>query len=215
MGKKQSISGVVFLIASGLAGYFLLLRGGIALFAGMAGRAISNLSSPDEVKTDGLEGLMVLGAVMASAGVCLTPGLLVLALRRLSGKPYPRRRTAIVYTAISLALVGSSWAITSKLTTRAPSPASRAGLEGLWHASGSTKLKYRFNPDGTLDAWSEGMGGGHFGTWSRTGQTVTIKTIRDWGMTGTLTKSKIAGTLSTTSTGKAVAPETWVRDVVP
>lgn len=215
MDRRQSFSGLLYLAGSALSAYFLLWLGALALFAGLAGRAFMNISPPSTLKGDNLEGLAATGAIMAASGLCLTIGLLILAFRRLSGRPYPRRHFAALYAVLSLGLVGVTTLVATKRTAPARPPAALAGLEGAWHSTNSDKTIYRFNPDGSLDSWYEGFSGGRFGSWTRSGQTVTIRTIRDWQITGTLTPNKIAGKMSKSSDGTPIGPDVWVRDVVP
>jgi hypothetical protein len=54
-----------------------------------------------------------------------------------------------------------------------------------------------------------------FGAWSRTGATITVITDRDWTFSGTLAGSSIKGSISVTSSKKALGPQEWVRDVRP
>jgi hypothetical protein len=214
-GRSRWLSGLLSLAGALLAAYFLVFQGVVILYAGMAARAISNLSRPDLVRVEGTGAMIAAGAVMLVSGVCLFVGLLVLGLRGLSGRPHPRRHNVLLFVLVSAGLIGLTALIARRATAPAPVPASHAGLEGLWHPSASDKHAYRFNPDGSVDAWWSALGGGRFGSWTRVGQTVTVRTIRNWHFVGTLSAGTITGTMYETDSGKVIGAETWVRPVAP
>src|SRR5215471_8043218 len=55
---RRSLLGLLCLAGAALACYFLPLRGGYLLLAGLAGQGIANLSQPDMVRADGMEVMM-------------------------------------------------------------------------------------------------------------------------------------------------------------
>jgi hypothetical protein len=210
--KKLSLSGPLCLVAAALSGVYLLGQGLWILLAGTMLTAFSEIAEPQH--SDAPE-MVVTGAGMSSSGLCITVGLLIVGFRRIAGKPYPGWRSCVAFVAISLLLVGSALFKARTATAPVPIPPGYAGLEGIWHQPKDTKSTYRFKPDGSLEwAWS-GPPFGKFGTWSRTGTTVTAITDRDWTFSGTLAGSSIKGAMSVTSTKKVLGPTEWVRDVRP
>jgi hypothetical protein len=209
--RLRSLLCLLCLAGAALAFYFLLLRGGYLLLAGLAGQGISNLSQPDMVRPDGMEAMMATGAAMVMSGACLTFGLLALGVRSLSGKPLPGRHTVAWFIGISAILVAAS--VLSVWHMTAPKPAPPPGLEGVWYDSGH--MAYRFNSDGTADGWWSGMPHGKVGTWSRSGRTITFRSDKGWQFVGTLQDGTIRGTSSQASTGAYSTPAVWTRKVRP
>jgi hypothetical protein len=213
--RRRWLPGLLYFAGAVLAAYFLVIQWGILLVAVKVAKAIASLSRPDMVRIDDDSQVTVTAAVVIATGICLTLGLLALTVRSLSGKPYPDRNSITLFLVLSVGLVGAALLLARRTTAPVPIPASYVGLEGLWHPASSDKHAYRFNPDGSVDAWWEGLGGGKFGSWSRSGQTVTVRTIRNWHFVGTLAGGSITGTLFESSSGKVISPESWVRPVKP
>jgi hypothetical protein len=215
MVKKQSLSGLAYLAASGLAGYFLLWYGAWALLAALMVKSLDNLTQSVQPKPEDVGDLATTGAIMASVGLCLTLYFLVLGLRRLAGKSYPGRRSSVAFLLVSALLIGGTTFATRSITARPPLPAGYAGIEGIWQRADDEKHTYRLNPDGSLDSWWSGMPHGKVGKWTRSGQTVTVSTQWDWQFAGTPAGSSIKGTMSMTSTGRSLGAVEWVRKVRP
>lgn len=210
-GRPHWVSGLLGLAGSVAAAYFLLLRGLAALLLVTAVGAFASIFPEEQSQQADAGGFVTSVAVMAAVGLVLSVGLLVVGVLRLSGRPLPGRRACTAFLVLSLGLVGSTWLLAQRATAPAPVPPGYAGLEGIWSEASSPKLTYRLNPDGTVYHWWEGLGHGKSGSWSRTGQTVTIRSDRDWQLVGTLGSGTITGTLSVTSTGAPIAPVVWVR----
>jgi hypothetical protein len=211
--RRHPVAGTACLVGAVLALYYLLVHGGVILLAGTAGRAISGLSPPDEVRADGMEEMMALGAAMLLAGACLGPGLALGGVKFFQGRSRAAFGTLSLAVGLAIVLGGGAAGALLKLTEKpAMSPALR-GLEGVWRDGGS--WAYCFNSDGTVDGWSTGLGGGKVGTWSRSGQVVTFRSDRGWQVVGTLKGSQIRGTMSTAPGGTYASPVVWKRKVVP
>jgi hypothetical protein len=215
MDKRRSLVGLLYLAGAGLSGYFLLWYGSWALIASVVVKAFDNMAAQEQPKPADVQGLAITGAVMASLGLCLTLGLLILGTRRLAGKPYPRLRSAEIYLVLSAILVSSTTFLAWRVTASAPVPAKYEDLAGIWRRADDDKHSYRFNPDGTLDSWWSSMPHGKMGRWSRSGQTVTVIYDRDWSMSGTLAGGSFKGMMSVTSTKKPLGAVEWVRDYNP
>lgn len=136
---------------------------------------------------------------------------MVVGIRQLKGRKLPERRFMFAYVLTSLGLIAGTALIGRTPTT----PKAYVGLEGIWQEVASPKLTYRLNSDGTLDSWWESLPHGRTGSWSRSGQVVTVRSDRDWHVVGTLGNGTITGVMYVSSTGKVLAPVTWVRKVKP
>jgi hypothetical protein len=215
MLKKQSLSGLVYLAASGLAGYYLLWYGAWALLAALMVKSLDNLTQPVQPHRVDVGDLATTGAIVASVGLCLTLYFLSLGLRRLAGKPYPGRRSTIAFLLFSALLIGGTILAARSMTARPPLPAGYADIEGIWQRADDEKHTYRLNPDGSLDSWWSGMPHGKMGTWTRSGPTITVIDRRDWQFAGTLAGNSIKGTMSVNSTGRSLGAVEWVRKVRP
>ena len=213
--KKRSLFGLLYLAGAGLSAYFLLWYGGWTIFAAVIATAIDNLAAPEQPRPLDVGSVAVTGAVMASVGFCLTLGLLTLGIRRLAGKPYPGWRSIGVFLVFSAILVGSTTLLAWRVTWTAPAPAHYSDVEGIWHRADDARQTCRFNPDGTIDHWSGGMGRGTTGRWARSGPTITMIDDHDWQVVGRISANSITGAMSVTSTGKSLGTVTWVRDVKP
>ena len=104
MANKPWISGLFYLAGACLTGFYLLWYGILALLGATFVKAFDALDQPQVAKPTDVSDLAISGAVMASVGLCLTFGLLSLSFRRLLGKPYPGRRTLVVYLVVSTLL---------------------------------------------------------------------------------------------------------------
>jgi hypothetical protein len=215
MANKPWISGLFYLAGACLSGFYLLWYGILALLGATFIKAFDAVAQSEVARPTDVSDLVNSGAIMASVGLCLTFGLLSLSFRRLLGKPYPGRRTIVVYLVVSTLVVSSAAWKSWQMNAPEPIPANYPGLEGIWHIAGDSKHTFRFNPDGTLSSWWSSLGHGKAGKWTRTGQTVNVTYVTDWTFSGTLAGSSIKGTMSVTSTGKVLGPQEWVRDVRP
>jgi hypothetical protein len=202
------------ILALALLALAAAVEGGFVLVAGMAARAISNLSPPDSVHDTATGPMMVAGAVLLVVGAGSFLSLLTLSLRLFHRRGWPSRRSAVRTVVLVLVLTATAGFGVASLTAPPRPTPSMAGLEGAWHDRESRHV-FRFNPDGTVSGWFDGLGSGTVGRWSRSGPIVVFDSDRNWRFTGTLQAKSISGTLSDRSTGKPIGPMAWDRRVVP
>ncbi len=213
MEKKRLLLGLLYLAGAWLSAYFLLWYGGWTLFTAVIATAIGDLANREQPRED-FGGVAVIGAVMVSIGFCLAVGLLTLGIRRLAGKTYPNPRSVKIFLVFSAIMLGSVTLGAWRLTAIDPIPTGYADLAGIWRRADDTSQTCRFNPDGTIDYWSAGIGRGRTGRWARSGRTITIRDDRDW-RAGMISPNLITYAMPVTSTEKTPATVRWLREMKP
>jgi hypothetical protein len=96
------IVGLLALLGAVLAFYFLFFHGGLLLAIGFLFELIALLGPP---QGEGVGSLLMLPAAMVTSGLCLAFGLLDIAYRGLTRKPFPGWSTLLRFFLISLTLV--------------------------------------------------------------------------------------------------------------
>lgn len=202
------------LVGGVLAVCFLLFAGLMSLTAVATVNFMVQLFAGDGAgnSEDGLLAFAPTATVMAVLGLALGIGLLDLSFRLFAQKPMPRKSTVLVFLVATVLVTGIALSIARRAMPPSPTLAVMKQLDGIWVQQGSPRQTFRFRPDGVLLCTSEGFGSGPFGTWSISGQKITIVSDRDWTVVGTLTLGAIRGASSETKTGYVYGPVTWIQN---
>jgi hypothetical protein len=67
------------------------------------------------------------------------------------------------------------------------------GLEGTWRDGANSRHTHQFRANGSVDSWYGSLPMESFMTWRRHGNTITVKTERNWDFVGVLEGNEIRG----------------------
>ena len=98
------VLGLLALVGAALALCFLLFEGGLLLAIGFLFEIISHLAPPAR-GPEVFDSMLILPAVMVVSGLCLAFGLLDIAFRAFTRKPFPSGSTLLRFCLISLTLI--------------------------------------------------------------------------------------------------------------
>src|SRR5262249_37828820 len=89
------------------------------------------------------------------------------------------------------------------------------GLEGTWRAGANSRHTHQFWMNGDVDSWYGSLPMGSFMKWQRNGNTINIKTDRNWDFVGELEGDQIKGKmilLNEKGLVETTVDEVWRRE---